>query len=863
MWGNTTMTRDWAKDMRSKINWEELTTEEWNDYFRFEHTKTIEAEITKRGEGFREQVKQEFGPSPTIQEILGNGKTLPTNTMDWIKTIGHAHKQAGLNLASEKEGDRLRYFSHNSHIQPPIEHFGAQALSIRDVTKNLYDEGILAPPWTREKVKGLHKRFQQISKDLTTDPEWEQYWNAFRANHEAQLMDLCANDYMKSELNMLRSEYVREHPNENGITDEKVLNASGIESKEAFLQAYKDRRLKENDWPQVVNDKMADLQQQMLQAYRFKLFSKCTFLEREPDETDNQYMMREFRVQDFLQQLNKNMRKIETGQSSVDDVYHDVQQQLDTKLQANADSAIKSAKTNVKNGMRLVNAIDILDKEIEKYRKSKEVEYLGQEGQDKLTQMTDYKNKLQSMEDRINSEIDKINDATLPGKKIDQNHLIKIIKQSAIELTESVEAKALPEIGIDALRNSIASPDAIDNLYRMANTKRAENFYQFIQNDDLRQVNNAQVGLGWITNLRAKREVIQEMYDMVVKDNKTFKEPSGLAKFFGIKASPKKHKTLKHLQKLYLDTLQEDMSLLKQEDSSNQNLINEKFANLENETIAKTVPPSTFGKVLSNAFSGFISLFGGKTDKSKLKVRIQDIKAVVNNPQSTEASSIDIERNDELKSDLEKRTHHRRQQTIDISDELVKQLENLKDSLPELENEPEQVVIVINTEEKAQQCELTEMMNNPTQRTNLIEKINAIPDITERKVMIENLYNKTFSQQQGDIVLNASSLNDRFTNMRTMMQDLYLQAIKEDWSAQAQQTLDKNPNRPLSQEEAEEIYEQCIIQEFNSDILNPKTPSQQQTILDSITEQKKELFAHSEAPIEPEPELRDRKKAFV
>jgi len=860
IWGNTAMARDWAKDMKSKINWTELSEEEWDDYFKFQHTKAVESEITKRGEGFREQVKQEYGPTPTIQSVLGNDKTLPSSTMDWIKIIGQAHKHEGLNLNSEKEGDRLRYFSHNSHIQPPIEHFGAQALSIREVTQDLHDKGILAPPWTKDKVEGLHKRFQQISKDLTDNPEWTQHWTDFRSNNDAQIMDLCANDYMKSELNMLRSLYVKEHPTENGISDEKILKASGIESKEAFLQEYKDTRLKENDWPQVVDAKMADLQQQMLQAYRFKLFSKCTFLERGPEETDNQYMMREFRVQDFLQQLNKNMRKIETGQSSVDNIYHEVQQQLSTKLQGNVDSSIKIAKTNVKDGMRLINAIAILDKEITKYGKSKEVSYLGQAGQDTLAQLSEYRDKLQAMENRINLEVEKINDATLPGKDIDQNHLIALIKQSAKDLIESDEAKNLPEIGIDALRNSIASPDAVDNLYHMANTKRAEHFYQFIENNDLRQVNNPQVGLGWITNLRAKREVIQKMYDMVLADNTNFKKPSGAAKFFGIETSSKKQKTLKTLQKLYLDTLQEDMSLLKQEDQNNQSIIDEKFSNLENETIAKTTPPSTFGGVLSNAFSGVIKFFGGKTDKSELKNKIQHIQTVVNNPQSIDASSVDM---DIEGLDMEQRIHHRRRQTIDISDELVKQLEQLQTDLPDINTDPEQVVIVINTEEKVQQCELTEMMNDPNQRASLIEKINSIADIPERKVMIENLYSKTFSQQQGDIVLKSSGLNDRFTNIRTTMQDLYLQTIREDWSAQVQQTLDGNAHQSLSQEEAEEIYEQCVIQEFNSEILNPSTQAQQQAILDNISEQQKDLFAQSEVPIEPEPELRDRKKAFV
>jgi hypothetical protein len=68
---------------------------------------------------------------------------------------------------------------------------------------------------------------------------------------------------------------------------------------------------------------------------------------------------------------------------------------------------------------------------------------------------------------------------------------------------------------------------------------------------------------------------------------------------------------------------------------------------VRNETIAKTTPPSTFGKVLSKAFTGVITFFGGRTDKSELETRIQDIKTVVNNPRAIDASSVEVDMTEE------------------------------------------------------------------------------------------------------------------------------------------------------------------------------------------------------------------------
>lgn len=204
----------------------------------------------------------------------------------------------------------------------------------------------------------------------------------------------------------------------------------------------------------------------------------------------------------------------------------------------------------------------------------------------------------------------------------------------------------------------------------------------------------------------------------------------------------------------------------------------------------------------------------------------------------------------------------RRRQSTVISEALVKQLEQLNTEFLEITPEPDEVTIVIKSN-PVYQCELAEMMNDPQRRGELISKINEIQNINDRKSMIENLYNQTLTQKQGDIVLNAFDLDTRFASTRAMLQDLYLQAMKDDWSTKIDQICAGDPNRTLTQEEADEIYQECIMPEFNSDVLNPRDEQRQQFIMSDINIQKKSLFSASDAPIEQEVDVRDRKKAFV
>lgn len=854
--------RDWKKEKKS-VEWDTLSETEWNDYFSYLHATAVEKQISLEkdiSEKRRAEILNAAGKPKTIRDIIGKDK--PSGIFDWIKIIRFAHERDGLQLTSAKIGDRLRFFSHNGDIQPPMDHFGPIALSFKNAAKEMYDSGAISPPWEKDKVQKMYTRFSQLAKDLTQDPQWNAYWQDLKINHQEELKALVIDDHLDTQMHIFRRAFQEAHPEvTSNITDKRVLEHAGYSSVEAFKEEFrKSIEEPENKWNEMIDNKISDLQQQMLQSYRFKLFSSCQYLQKLPNENDTAYKMREFRVQDFLQQLNKNMRSIEASDKSpkeaVEEVYEKVHQQLTDKLQNTIEHNIKTAKENIKTGTSLENAIATLDKELDKALKSKEVAFLGNEAQPNVDKLIRYKEKLEALQKLIDNNLNEIALAELPGQQSKRESLINKIKAAAHNIAQSEELKALPEVGKVALMNTISSEDAIERIYNNANQKRAEHFYNtFVKTGKTDELGNKETGLGWIKSLRARRDVLQIMHEMALKDKETFKPRSGFAQFFGVKSTKQQQKALETMQDLYFEALHKDLRKMKEDGPQNDGLVKAKIESLSNESIAKVTPSSNFGKVLGNAFNGLIKFFGGKTDQSKRDAKIDGIRNSVLEPRKeVDATSVEMD----VTTPLEQTEHRERTQTI--SKELISELEQ-HFSLGSRGSEQEEVVIVIKA--KPQKCELSRMMQDPGERQNLYGRLQTITDLDERKVMIERLYNETFDNSQGDLRLSSQSLDNRYKNIRVMLQDLYLGAMQEDWQAQVKDLREQRDYQPLTEEEAMQIYQDCIMPEFNSQILNPADETRANSILASIETQRKGIYSNTNAPEEKGPDLSDRKRAVL
>lgn len=825
---------DWEKAKKAGVDWGSLTTEDWIDFLDYEHTAFVKAQMSKPNADQNPYTYED--QRVTMEDIIGKGKTKPTTIFDYIKLISHIHKKTGLMTQTSKEGDRLRFFSHNSELQPPPNVLGPRALSWRKKAKDIHAKGIAAPPWTIEKVNALYTQFDQLSRDLTESPEWAEYWSDFRLREEqsGQLKSLCQEDYIKSQLITLRKQYVDAHPDECGITDEKVMSAANT-SREQMLQDYEKEVIKLGGWDKAYDKQISDMQQQMLAAYRFKLFSSCEFVPKQPDETPNQHKMRQFRIQDFLQQLNKNMRKIESGEITVDKCYLNVKKQLEGKLDKDIATALENAKDSIRRGTDLDSVISNLESEITRAQQSKEAVFLGEAGQEKIIELKEYQQKLIGFRDLVNKEMETISQAFLPTTDKSQSSVIKRqIADSAQRIIESDEFSALPEIGSYALENAIQGPAAIDKLYESGIKVRTDHFYNRFIPDEVDTLLSASDGIQWIENLRTRREVIEKLYSQVKEDNENFKKPNRAARFFGVKASSKKNEVLKKLQTAYMDTLEEDMLELYR---TNPKLAQEKISHIQNRDIGKAAPSNNFGKVLGNAFSPLVKFFGGKTEKSNVKDRVSNINEKVKKVKSV----------DKPQEDSHPEMSHRRSVCENLSSEFLEELRTKLKENPDIQKVHVDPPSSSEPGPEKTMSEMIEMVADTNQHKSLLGEILKIKDPHERMGVASQLFSQTFATSQGDVMLTNLELDMRFQKLRNSLQDVYIDGIQETWKIAAKEKLESAPEingqQYLTREDADEIMNDIILPELDSEIMNMGTSQRLSSIATELKFQKQQLFS--------------------
>lgn len=780
-------------DKRSNVKWQELSENQWNDFWQHIHRKDIAAKMRKT-ENPQDPNDPSYGEPPTIRDLIS--KETPEDIMDWVKLIDRAHQSVGLMSSTDKEGDRLRFFSHNGDIQPPKDHMGEQAFQFYEQSMEKYANGEIAPPFTRDKVQSLYDLFKKIEEDLTSSPKWQEFWDDIRENRRDSLISLSEEDHLKGRLTDLRRQYVNAFPDEHGITDEKVLNYHNISRDQIISEIYGEdgkENATEETLDYLVNGKIAELQQQMFSAYRFKMFNQTTFTDRLEGETDNQYKMREFRCQDFLQQVNKLMRT-----QGPDEIYKTLHDELGEKLTDEVEQAVNKAREQVQSGMGLNDVAMSIAEEIQRLRKSKEYEYLGEEGVKILDTLSNLRHDCINLQEAVDSAMQEAMESFLPQHGLGQSkRTIELAREAVEKIQQSKAYQSLSVIGPQVITNHFMSHDALTRLYKQATKMKAEYFYQHIP-DDFEMLNSNKDGLKWVENLRSRRDIIKEMYTMVKNDETKFSKRSGIARFFGIKNSSKKHEVLSKLQKMYIDAFKQDLQGMPLE------LAQQRLQEMKTDPMFKPVASSTMKQLFSNR-------------KEEMKTQMKECEKLVAkraSQQQTQSSTQDQETGTPYDKD------HRKSQVFECANSM---LDQLKDKLQnefkglnfdesKLETQPE---IQIHYDD------LEVMLRDPKQHTALIEQLIKMEDLQERNKMIEHLYMSSFDTQDEDAnILNLFRLSDvKEDIIRGQLQDLYMDTLEQQWTQKAATLTNSEHQNGLSVEQVDQLYNEVIAPAYDTPIL--------------------------------------------
>lgn len=170
---------------------------------------------------------------------------------------GNKTETANLLTSPQQEGERLRLFSHSGgKPKLDVEDIGpaGKAFSAKAIENFHGPDAPFKPPYTLEKIENMYKEFEKWDEDLKGKvgsperAEWDAYWQGVKENETNKL-------------------------------------PSGYEDRDKWIQ---------------------DLQQQVLNAYRFKIISNANFVPQQQDKA--KFDALNFRARDFFQSVSKYKR---------------------------------------------------------------------------------------------------------------------------------------------------------------------------------------------------------------------------------------------------------------------------------------------------------------------------------------------------------------------------------------------------------------------------------------------------------------------------------------------------------------------------------------------------------------------------
>lgn len=353
--------------------------------------------------------------------------------------------------------ERLNLFSQDDLLVLPVEAFGNRAKLFQGMAQNEYEtRKTWAPPISEQGIEQIYKTFDELDKDLTSEPEWDQFW----ALHKSNLI-------------------------KDGMTQENATQ------------------------------RVEALQQQVLSAYRYQVINNTHFLKRRqrPKETDNEYQLREARCRTYLQQVNR--LKVDKNAKQC---YDGMKQSYTQKLTTEVEKAKTYYDTLLKQKRPLSDVVPMMDKKLQRFKSSQMFQYLGADGE-AIYQSLDQKHlQYQAFLELVNNELNSIAAQFVPDTKEDvHDRVINLIGTAVDKITDSELYKQLdPEIAETVLKSHLTSVESIQRMYQGALEARTEYFRELVPEKFDTLISSKDQGFQWITYPRARREAITNIAQMIL-----------------------------------------------------------------------------------------------------------------------------------------------------------------------------------------------------------------------------------------------------------------------------------------------------------------------------------------------------------
>lgn len=677
---------------------------------------------------------------------------------------------------------RMQLFNLEHTLSLPDDMLGQAAKNFQKVAQQKYElDGDWAPPLSQTMIDNLYVVYDQLDSDLTSEPQWEAFWTQYEL------------------------------------------------------------QLKETFEPQQAKAKVAQLQQEVLSAYRYKVIQSTHFLEKKQFESENEFQLREARSRYYLQSVNRLK-----GSHDKTLCYETLRQNASERLTNEIEKASKFYATQLKQGKPLPEMVALMDRKLARFSQSHLFEYLGEDAQILYQPLKEKHEQRKAFLNFINKELNDIAQHFLPSDSQDvHDRVINLIEKAVDNITQSEIYKGLdPKIAAQVLKSHLSSKESIQRVYQTALEARTDYYKTFLPNQFDELINNKKTGVQWIGYPRSRREVLGNIANIILSndiqyDNATQQQDQYIA-----------------CQRLYVAAITEDLKHMQRDQAI---IFVEK---IKSDPMLQA--PQFLGKKQKREWEKqrkeMLNQWHEMANKQSFAIGVPKIF----DPKAHTGLDISVgllQKLEQTIAPLEKT------ESVDVLSNPSQSLSfQSSNSQPQRQSGSPSEKVLMTAEQEAyfpsgqySLADLENMLFDPEQHAKIIQILSDIDDLDERIVKIEALFDEAVKTVD-DVHVSAkysqlfrSSFHSNQSQAIQLLQSLYKKAVIEQTSHMAHHYAGTDVSRRLpdhlSDEGKSEIYQEICQPALEHRILNTdKLPIHERAMVNDIKEMMRQIDSLPDDP---------------